>query len=94
MSFKGGERIGTLSSKFKICPGIVAHSYNPSYLVGRDQEDCGSRSTWTESLGATTSINKLGIVAHTCDSSYVGGIGRRSQSEASPEQKLETLPEK
>jgi hypothetical protein len=28
----------------------VAHSYNPSYLEGRDQEDCGSKSAQANSL--------------------------------------------
>jgi hypothetical protein len=24
----------------------VAHTYNPGYSEGRDQEDCGSRPAW------------------------------------------------
>jgi hypothetical protein len=27
----------------------VAHTYNPSYSRGRDQEDCGSKPTWANS---------------------------------------------
>jgi hypothetical protein len=29
----------------------VAHAYNSSYPGGRDQEDCGSRPAWENSLG-------------------------------------------
>jgi hypothetical protein len=28
----------------------VAHAYNPSYLGGRDQEDCGLKPVWANSL--------------------------------------------
>jgi hypothetical protein len=28
----------------------VAHTYNPSYSGGRDQEDCGSKPAWAHSL--------------------------------------------
>jgi hypothetical protein len=34
--------------KTKNGPGMVSHTYNPSYL-GRNQEDCGSRPTWAKS---------------------------------------------
>jgi hypothetical protein len=27
-----------------------AHTYNPSYSGGRDQEDCGSKPAWENSL--------------------------------------------
>jgi hypothetical protein len=33
------------------CRAQVAHSYNPSYLGSRDQEDCGSKPAHTNSLG-------------------------------------------
>jgi hypothetical protein len=29
---------------------LVAHSYNPSYSGGRDQEDQGLKPAWTNSL--------------------------------------------
>jgi hypothetical protein len=28
---------------------LVAHTYNPSYSGGKDQEDCGSKSAWVSS---------------------------------------------
>jgi hypothetical protein len=27
----------------------VTHAYNPNYLGGRDQEECGSRPAWANS---------------------------------------------
>jgi hypothetical protein len=29
---------------------LVAHTYNPSYSGGKDQEDRGSKPAWTNSL--------------------------------------------
>jgi hypothetical protein len=29
----------------------VAHAYNPSYSEGRNQEDCGLKPAWVNSLG-------------------------------------------
>jgi hypothetical protein len=44
----------------------VAHSYNPSYLEGRDQEDCGSKSAQANSLLLDPilekTIPKIGLV--------------------------------
>jgi hypothetical protein len=31
-------------------PGVVAHTCNPSYLGGRDQEDCGLRPAQAKKL--------------------------------------------
>jgi hypothetical protein len=31
-------------------PGVVGHSYNPSFSGGREQEDRGSRPGWGNSL--------------------------------------------
>jgi hypothetical protein len=42
-----------LSSGFfseKKCQVLVAHTYNPSYLEGLDQENCGSRPAQANSL--------------------------------------------
>jgi hypothetical protein len=30
--------------------GVVAHSYNPSYSGGRDEEDCSLKPDWANSL--------------------------------------------
>jgi hypothetical protein len=30
-------------------PDVVAYAYNPSYLGGRDQEDCSSKTAWAKS---------------------------------------------
>jgi hypothetical protein len=43
----------------------VAHTYNPSYSRGRDQEDSCSKPTWTNSLQDPISkkpITKRGLV--------------------------------
>jgi hypothetical protein len=29
---------------------LVTHAYNPSYSGGQDQEDCGSKPAWANSL--------------------------------------------
>jgi hypothetical protein len=34
----------------KLKPGTVAHACNPSYLVGRDQEDRNSKPAWANLL--------------------------------------------
>jgi hypothetical protein len=56
---------------------VVAHVCNPSYLGGRDWEDCSSRLVQAKSERDPSSKNKLSVVVHACNSSYVGG----SQSE-------------
>jgi hypothetical protein len=49
----------------------AGHGGNPSYLRGRDQEDCGLRSALAESLRDPISTNKkLGVVVYTFDPSY------------------------
>jgi hypothetical protein len=40
----------TLSQKQSKSWVLVAHSYNPSYLGGLDQEDFGSRPAWSNIL--------------------------------------------
>jgi hypothetical protein len=42
--------------KTKRCQALVVHAYNPSYFGGRDQEDCGSKPTWTNSSWDPISI--------------------------------------
>jgi hypothetical protein len=32
----------------KVEPGVVAHTYNPSHLGDRGQEDCRSRPAWAK----------------------------------------------
>jgi hypothetical protein len=73
-------------SKFKLIelPGVLAHTCNPSYSVGRDQEDHGSRPAKTKS-GRPHLTQWLGMVMHTCDPSYVIGINRRIMIQASLE---------
>jgi hypothetical protein len=44
---------------------LVAHSYNPSYLGGRDQEDCSSKPAWVNSTGdpiLKKPITEVGLV--------------------------------
>jgi hypothetical protein len=63
---------------------VVAHACHPSYLGGKDQEDCGLRSAWVKSWG-DTHLNKQ--VLHTCNLSYIGGIGWKIVVQASPGKK-------
>jgi hypothetical protein len=51
--------------KTLICRALVAHSCNPSYSGGSDQEDCSSKPTWANSLTDPISKNpsqKTGLV--------------------------------
>jgi hypothetical protein len=52
--------------------GIVAHTYNPSYSRGGNQEGCGSKPVQGKSY-QDPHLNKPGMVrSHACDPSYVG----------------------
>jgi hypothetical protein len=42
----------------KLRPGTEAHTYNPSYLGGKNQEDQGLRPAWAKSLQDHISTNK------------------------------------
>jgi hypothetical protein len=42
----------------------------------------------------TISTNKLGMVADTCDPSYVRGVGKRIKVQGPLPEKLKILPEK
>jgi hypothetical protein len=53
---------------------MVVHTSNPSYLEGRDWEDCGLRQKVHKT---PFSINKLVMVVETIHPSYLGGINRR-----------------
>jgi hypothetical protein len=44
--------------------------------------------------GDRSGDERLGMVVHTCNPSYMGGTGRRITVKASPEQKHEALSEK
>jgi hypothetical protein len=44
------KRKPTLSRKDNGSWVLVAHACNPSYSVGRDQEDCSSKPAWTNSF--------------------------------------------
>jgi hypothetical protein len=46
----------------------VAHTCNPSYSGGRDQEDCGSKSAWANS--SRDPISKIPIIKR------VGGVAQ------------------
>jgi hypothetical protein len=62
---------------------MVVYIYNPSFLAGRDQEECGSRPAQTFCLNST---NRPGMVVHIYNPSYVRGIGRHPW-----ENKMKTL---
>jgi hypothetical protein len=53
---------------------MVAHTCNPSYLGGRDQEDLSLRPTWVK---IPIETNKSGMVVHPYDPSYVGDTSRK-----------------
>jgi hypothetical protein len=44
------EGSGQGSSKTSLAQAPVAHTYNPSYSGGRDEEDQGSKPAWANSL--------------------------------------------
>jgi hypothetical protein len=47
---------------------LVAHTYNPRYLGGWDQEDCGSRPAW-----ANSSQNPISKIIRT---KWTGGVAQ------------------
>jgi hypothetical protein len=66
----GVPALQALSPEFKLQPhpkasgtrsGSVPHTYNPSYLGGRDWADCGLRPAQEKDLIST---NKLCMVVH------------------------------
>jgi hypothetical protein len=73
--------------------GVVIHAYNLIYSGGRNRENHSSRPTQAKCYQDPISV-KLGMMAHTCNSSYTGGIVGESWSEASPGQGLEIPAEK
>jgi hypothetical protein len=58
--------------------GVVANTYNPSYFGSRDWEDHDVRLARGNSIMTSISTSKPGMVAHACNPSYTGGIGRRT----------------
>jgi hypothetical protein len=70
---------------------MVAHTCNPTYSGGRDQEDLCMRPAQAKSQPAHISINKLMVGA--CNPSYEGSINKRIEVQAN-RKKLETLLEK
>jgi hypothetical protein len=59
----------------------MAHTCNPSYLEGRDQEDQGPRPAWANSSQDSISTNKklsvvLCVMVCACHSRYVGNVNR------------------
>jgi hypothetical protein len=59
-------------------PGTGAHTYNPSYLGGKDQEDLHSRTAQHFLVRPHVNQQKAGQVVGTCHPSFVGGINRRT----------------
>jgi hypothetical protein len=56
---------------------MVVHTYKPSYSGGRDWEDNDSRLAQANSWPDPISTNKLTMVAHISNSSYLEAIGQR-----------------
>jgi hypothetical protein len=67
---------------------VLAYPCNLSYLGGGDWEDCSSRTVQEKMLVRPFSINTPDVLSGFCDASYVGYVGRISQSEAGPGQNL------
>jgi hypothetical protein len=62
---------------FNTKPGWV-NAYNPSYLGDKDREDCDSSPTQAKRFPLNSifkkdpiSINKIGMVVHTCNTIYM-----------------------
>jgi hypothetical protein len=66
------DLLDRIHKKAKYRLGMVAHICKPSY-TGRDQENPGLRTAQVKSYQDPISINELGVVACTRDSSYSGG---------------------
>jgi hypothetical protein len=54
----------------------VAHICNPSSWGGRDQEDCSLKPAHSKSYQDLISTNKLDVVVHISNPSYMEGVGR------------------
>jgi hypothetical protein len=70
-----------------VSQALVAHTYNPSYSGGRDQEDHGSKPTWANSFVKPyleKPFTKIGLVewlkvkALSSSPSTTGGKKKRS----------------
>jgi hypothetical protein len=59
----------------KTRPGMMIHTYNPSYSGVKDMEDHDSRPAWRKKWDSI-SINTKGVVIHISNPTYVGGISR------------------
>jgi hypothetical protein len=74
---------------------MVVHTCNPSYLADADWEHYSLRPAQAKSYWNPITTNKLGMVTCFCDSSYMGGIGRRIAIQAGqPRENWETLSKK
>jgi hypothetical protein len=56
---------------------VMMHTYNSSYLGGRDWEDHDLSPTRIKSYQDPISINKPGKVVHNSNSSNVGSKGQK-----------------
>jgi hypothetical protein len=56
-------------------PGVVSHTYNPSYLGGIEKQDGNSRPTLANCKQNPTSTNKLSVLLYIFNSWEA--IGRR-----------------
>jgi hypothetical protein len=74
--------------------GMVAHTYNSSYLGGRGRRTVGLRPLGTKELGDPIPKNKLGVLVKNCSDSYEGGVGRKISLRLAQAKKYETLSEK
>jgi hypothetical protein len=64
---------------------MVAHACNLNYLGGRDWEDCSSLSAQvkvSENPSQQQQKQKTGVVMHSFNHSYMGGLDRRIMVQA------------
>jgi hypothetical protein len=71
---------------------VVIHICNLSHSGNTNQEDCGLRSAWAK---ISETLNKLGMVVHTCIPSYARSIHRRIMFQTGPRKnKLQKVGDK
>jgi hypothetical protein len=80
--------VNTLKISFQ--PGTVIHTCNPSSLRHRHRRIIilEASSGQNKSYWDPISMNSLGMIVHICNSSYTGGIGRKTEVQNYPGKKV------
>jgi hypothetical protein len=72
----------------------MAHGYNPGSSGAKDLENHGLRPSQAKIYLDPISTKKLGMMTHTSNSAYTGGIRRRIVVQASSVKKRKILDKK